>query len=185
PGNANVGTTILDGIKQTVSSSTRVEYEADGDFGAAKDAAGAPLIADASIIVVGEKPYAEGKGDRADMSLATADAELIDRVKARSKRVVVVLISGRPLVVTEQLPKWDAFVAAWLPGTEGSGVADGLFGNTPFSGKLPYTWPRWSSQLPLNVNMGVREGCDGPLFPFGFGLTAEMESPPQLDCPAK
>jgi beta-glucosidase len=79
----------------------------------------------------------------------------------------MILISGRPLLITDQLPQIDAFVAAWLPGTEGQGIADVLFGDYPFTGKLPYTWPRSPEQLPINSNMSSETE---PLFPFGYGL---------------
>jgi beta-glucosidase len=173
-GNEMPGTSILAGIKQTASQKTRVEYNRDGKFEG---------VADIGIVVVGEQPYSEGRGDRADLSLLDDQAKLIDRVKAQSKRVVVILISGRPMIVADQLPKWDAFVAAWLPGTEGQGVADVLFGDYDFVGKLPYTWPRWNSQLPLDLNALPTKSCAAPLFPYGFGLTMRDESPQQPNCP--
>jgi beta-glucosidase len=129
-------------------------------------------------------PYAEGKGDRADLALSETDIALIDRVRERSQKLVVILISGRPLVITGQLPTADAWVAAWLPGTEGQGVADVLFGDRPFTGKLPYAWPRWTSQLPFDFSSLPTAGCDAPLFPFGHGLDAATSTPLVLpDCP--
>jgi len=181
-GNVMPGTTILDGIQRTVSPPSRVEFDRWGHFGELKDTQGQPLVAEVGIAVVGEAPYAEGRGDRADLSLSPDHVNLINRVKARSKKVVVVLISGRPMVVTEQLPNWDALVAAWLPGTEGQGVADVLFGEAPFTGKLPYTWPRWNQQLPFDFKNLPEEGCAAPLFPFGYGLAASDPSPKQLNC---
>ena len=91
---------------------------------------------------------------------------LLARVRARCRKLVVILLSGRPLIVTEHLPRWDAFVAAWLPGTEGQGIADVLFGHYPFSGKLSFTWPRSMDQVPLSA---LRAGEEPPLFPFGSG----------------
>jgi len=108
------------------------------------------VIADVGIAVVGEQPYAEGVGDRADRALSDVDASVITRLRERSKLLVVILLSGRPMIVTEQLRVADAFVAAWLPGAEGAGVADILFGDFPFTGKLPYTWPRTNAQLPFD-----------------------------------
>jgi beta-glucosidase len=178
------GTTILDGIRRTASADARVEYNRLGQFDAITDTQGLPLTADVGIVVLAEPPYAEGVGDRADLSLPDSDAVLVDRVKAQSRKVLVVLLSGRPLVVTEHLPKWDAFVAAWLPGSEGAAVADVLFGDAPFTGKLPYTWPRWNSQLPFDFDHLPTEGCNAPLFPFGNGLDAHSPSPAALDCPA-
>jgi beta-glucosidase len=182
-GNDMPGTTILDGIKQTVSSKARVEYNRFGKFDELKDAQGKPLVADVGIVVVGEAPYAEGPGDRADLSLPSDQINLLNRVKERSKKLAVILISGRPMIVTEQWPNWDAFVAVWLPGTEGEGVADVLFGDASFTGKLPYTWPRWNQQLPFDFKHLPKEGCDAPLFPFGYGLAASDPSPKQFNCP--
>jgi len=177
------GTSILQAVKQAVSPTTRVEYNRFGKFESITNTQGQPLVADIGIAVVGEAPYAEGVGDRADLTLSSEDANLVQRVKSQSKKVVVILISGRPMVVTEQLPAWDALVAAWLPGTEGEGVTDVLFGDAPFTGKLPYTWPRWNQQLPFDFKNLPKEGCDAPLFPFGYGLSANDPSPQQLSCP--
>ena len=122
---------------------------------------------------------------RIDLDLSSSDVALIQSVKEHSKKTVVILVAGRPLVVTEQLGLMDALVAAWLPGTEGQGIADVLFGDAPFTGKLPYTWPRWSEQLPFDFKNLPKEGCDAPLFPFGYGLSASDPSPAIPDCPAK
>src|SRR5204863_1793022 len=97
--------------------------------------------ADAVIVVVGEPPYAEMKGDRADLSLAAEDANLIAKARQSGSPVITILLSGRPLVLGQALDNSDAFVAAWLPGTEGQGVADILFGVVKPVGKLPRTWP--------------------------------------------
>jgi beta-glucosidase len=175
-GNVMPGTTILSGIQETVGKA-QVLYDANGNLPVGR-------VADVGIVVVGERPYAEGVGDREDLSISDADSALIDRVKAHSQKVVVVLVSGRPMVVTTPLMKVDAFVAAWLPGTEGRGVADVLFGDYDFTGRLPYAWPRWNSQLPFsNLGAVAPRTCAAPLAPFGFGLTLRDESPPPLDCP--
>ncbi|MGC1375118.1 MAG: glycoside hydrolase family 3 N-terminal domain-containing protein, partial [Anaerolineales bacterium] len=179
------GATILDGIKQTVSANTRVEFNRFGKFDSLKDAKGKALVADVGIAVVSETPYAEGVGDRQDLSLSSADQSMIDQLKQQSKKLVVIVVSGRPLVLTGQLPKMDALVAAWLPGTAGEGVADVLFGDADFTGKLPYTWPRWNSQLPFNFKTLPASGCDAALFPFAYGLTAKETSPEIPDCPEK
>ena len=152
------GTTILQALKNTVSRRTRVTFSKDGS-----GARGA----DYGVVVVGETPYAEGTGDREDLSLDREDAEAIDRMKEAGIPVVVVLISGRPLILGDALAKADAFVAAWLPGTEGQGVADVLFGDYRPTGKLSFTWPRTNAQIPINV--GDRNY--NPLFPYGYGLT--------------
>jgi beta-glucosidase len=156
-GDITPGTTLLAGIQALVSENTTVHYDPSGDFDAAEPRG------DVGIVVLSEEPYAEGEGDRVDLNLTDGDRALLERVRVRCRKLVVVLISGRPLVVTEQLPQWDAFVAAWLPGTEGDGIAQVLFGECPFTGKLPYTWPRSMEQVPH------RDG-DEPLFPLGYGL---------------
>jgi beta-glucosidase len=166
-GDIQPGTTILDGIKQVVSASTTVEYNPTGQFIGK---------AEIGIAVVGELPYAEGFGDTANLKLSARDAQLIRTMRSHSEKLIVILISGRPMVITPQFDKPDAWVAAWLPGTEGEGVADVLFGDKPFTGKSPYTWPRNNSQLPININtVKATEGCDAPLFPYGYGLTSRSE----------
>jgi beta-glucosidase len=166
-GAITTGTTILEGIQDLVSPETQVNYNRFGQFDRILDTSGDPLIADVGVVVISEEPYAEGVGDRADLTLLQADVDLIHRVRERCLKLIVILISGRPLVLTDQLSELDALIAAWLPGSEGAGVADVLFGDYPFSGKLPYTWPQSNDQLPLNVN-NAQEG--DALFPFGFGL---------------
>ncbi|NUN69245.1 MAG: glycoside hydrolase family 3 C-terminal domain-containing protein [Bacteroidetes bacterium] len=152
------GTTILQAVKQAVSSGTVVKYSADGSGADSGDVA---------VVVVGEQPYAEFMGDKADLSLSPEDVAVVEKLRARKAQVVVVLLSGRPMIVTPVLEKSAAFVAAWLPGTEGQGVADVLFGDHAPTGKLPHSWPRTMQQVPINV--GDKEY--DPLFPFGFGLT--------------
>lgn len=166
----NEGTTILEGIEAAVSADTSIYYDRLGRFLQARDEAGEPLRADVGIVVVGEAPYAEGIGDSPDLALPTIDLNVLNRVRERADRVVVVLLSGRPVDITALLPLSDAFVAAWLPGTEGAGVADVLFGDYPFTGTLPYTWFASVEQLPLNINS---LGDEEALFPFGYGLTTE------------
>lgn len=166
------GTTILDGIRAAVGPGTAVRFNRFGKFDNTLDANDRPAIADVGIAIVGEQPYAEGMGDAADLTLSEADQALIERLRQRSRKLVVVLVSGRPLIITEQLPLAAAWVAAWLPGTEGNGVADVLFGDHPFTGKLPYTWPRSMSQLPFDFSTLPASGPEAALFPRGFGLSA-------------
>ncbi len=152
------GTTILSAIKNTVSGNTEITYSADGS-GAQN--------ADAVVVVVGEKPYAEMFGDRTDLSLSKEDLELVNKVSESGKPVIVVLLSGRPMLIEDVLGKCNSFIAAWLPGTEGQGIADVLFGDYKPSGKLPHSWPKNMQQIPINVG---DQNYD-PLFPYGFGLT--------------
>src|SRR5688572_6316165 len=183
PGDDNEGTTILSGIRAAAGPDTQVEFNRDGNFSEFKDSEGNPLIADVGILVLAEEPYAEGVGDRADIALTDKETELIVRMKEQSNSVVVILISGRPRVITEQLSLADAWVAAWLPGTEGAGIADVLFGEVPFTGKLSYSWPRSNEQLPININNAAdKTGCDAPLFPFGYGLEYGEPSPKIEPC---
>lgn len=152
------GTTILQGIQNTVGSGVTVEYQANVNR---------PWSADVGLAVIGERPYAEGQGDDLDLSLSDPDLNVIEEVCENAAKCIVILVSGRPLIITEQLAQVDAFVAAWLPGTEGQGVADVLFGDYPFTGKLPVSWPASVEDLPLNVGDEPYE----PLFPYGFGLS--------------
>jgi beta-glucosidase len=153
------GTTILAAIKQTMASDAQVTFSRDGS-----ELQGA----DAVVVVVGELPYAEGRGDRRDLSLRPADVALVQKVKSAGVPVITVLLSGRPMILGAVLDSSDAFVAAWLPGTEGEGVADVLFGDYKPTGKLPRPWPRNNDQLAITLDHPKTEK---PLFPFGFGLT--------------
>lgn len=152
------GTTILDGIRQY---SKNVTYSED---------ASAPTAgSDVGIVVVGETPYAEGVGDVGNghtLNLSDADKANIDKVCTAVETCVVLDVAGRPQIVTDRLAKMDAFVMSWLPGSEGAGVADVLFGKRPFKGRLPVSWPRSEDQEPINI--GDRKY--DPLFPYGYGL---------------
>lgn len=154
------GTTILEGIQAARGEETAVAYNPSGTF-----AAGAK--ADIGIVVVGETPYSEGEGDRADLSLSADDVAVIENVRPLVDKLVVVMLSGRPLIITDHIDQWDAFVAAWLPGSEGDGVADVLFGKYPFTGRLSFTWPKHMGQIPRSAITD----SDPPLFSFGDGLT--------------
>jgi beta-glucosidase len=177
-GSANVipGTTILKGIQDAARGRTVVS----------SPDASAPIPAGATgVVVVGETPYAEGYGDvggpgwpydPADngvprpsqtMQLNANDKAAIDKVCAAVDKCIVSVVSGRPLQIDPaQLDQIDALVASWLPGSEGEGVADVLFGRRPFTGRLPVTWPRTVAQEPINVG----DADYDPLFPYGYGL---------------
>jgi len=152
------GTTILKAIQNMVSPATKVTYSKDGTGGAG---------AGVGIVVIGETPYAEGVGDKEDLTLAAEDVAAINNMKQAGIRVVAVLLSGRPLILGDALANCDALVAAWLPGTEGQGVADVLFGDYKPTGKLSFSWPRSMAQIPINVG----DKNYDPLFKYGFGLT--------------
>jgi beta-glucosidase len=159
-GDITEGTTILEGIREAVGPTTEVTYSLDGS-----DAEGA----DAVVVVIGEEPYAEMNGDDLDLELAEEDRATVRNARAAGVPVVVVLLSGRPMILGEVLEASDALVAAWLPGSEGQGVADVLFGDYAPTGKLSFTWPRTADQHPINVG---DEDYD-PLFAYGYGLTYE------------
>ena len=153
------GTTVLNGIKQAVSKNTQVMFSADGR--------NLPK-ADAVIVVIGEQPYAETKGDRSDLSVSATDAALVKAARASGAPVVTVLLSGRPLVIGLTLEDSDALVAAWLPGSEGQGIADVLLGKYHPTGKLSRTWPRSNEQLGMTH---ASEGASSPQFALGYGLS--------------
>ncbi|KAJ7543347.1 hypothetical protein O6H91_09G034100 [Diphasiastrum complanatum] len=159
-GNTTIGTTIFQAITGTVSASTQVVYEESPDVNFAKGGGFSY-----AIVVVGEPPYAETFGDSTNLTITSQGVQTIENVCSTVK-CVVVIISGRPVVVEPYLPIIDALVAAWLPGTEGQGVTDVIFGDYNFEGKLPRTWFRTVEQLPLNVG----DKHYDPLFPYGFGL---------------
>lgn len=153
---------MLQGIQQAVSPETEVVYSERAKKGLFKNGAFAY-----AVVVVGEPPSAESHGDNLNLTIPLMGTHTI-RTTCRYVKCVVVLISGRPLVVAPQLHQMDALVAAWLPGTEaGLGIADVLFGSYDFTGKLSRTWFRSVDQLPMNVG----DKHYHPLFPFGYGLT--------------
>lgn len=119
-----------------------------------------------AIVVVGEHSYAESYGDSMNMTIPEPGPSTIKHV-CRSVKCVVIIISGRPVVIEPYVAQMDALVAAWLPGTEGLGITDVLFGDYGFTGKLARTWFRTVDQLPMNVG----DPHYDPLYPFGFGLT--------------
>ena len=121
---------------------------------------------DIGIVVIGETPYAEGYGDSSTLALSSANATQTSDMCSRVTKCIVLLMSGRPLIVNTQVNLANAFVASWLPGTEGAGITDVLFGDYNFTGKLPVTWPNALSQEPINSG----DGKTG-LFAFGYGLS--------------
>ncbi|XP_019197832.1 PREDICTED: uncharacterized protein LOC109191663 isoform X2 [Ipomoea nil] len=158
-----VGTTILTAVKKTVDPSTQVVFQENPDAEFVKSGGFSY-----AIVVVGEVTYAEMFGDSGNLTIAGTGGSAINSVCGAVKCVVVV-VSGRPVVIEPYVAKMDALVAAWLPGTEGQGVADVLFGDYGFTGKLARTWFRSVDQLPMNVG----DSHYDPLFPFGFGLTTK------------
>ena len=163
------GTTILDGVERL--SHGDVVYSEDASAPIPPKAAG--------VVVVGETPYAEGPGDYngptwapngiQKMALSDSDRATVEKVCASTVSCTVLVVSGRPIEIPPGLlEQTDALVASWLPGSEGIGVADVLFGRTKFTGKLPVSWPRSIDQEPINIG----DVDYDPLYPYGFGLRA-------------
>lgn len=157
------GTTILQGIQQVLAGGRTTTFAADASN---VDASCAVAVA-----VVGERPYAEGQGDRpGGLSLDSTDTTVLQRIRSTGVPTLAVLVSGRPLDVSGILPWVSALDAAWLPGSEGAGVADVLFGKVAPSGRLPVSWPATATQQPVNAGDGQT-----PLFPLGAGLTWSLD----------
>lgn len=155
-GDITIGTTILDGIKNAVSKDTNILYsenaldleDSDGDL---------------AIVVIGEDPYTEFFGDKENLDLMDEDLNTIKNLKNKGYKVLVLLISGRPMNISDHIENWDAFAAIWLPGSEGDGVSDILFGDYESTGTLSYPWP-------INTEDGANALTKNLLFKIGFGL---------------
>jgi len=157
-GNTTLGTTFLEAIQAAVGPSVTIQNVGTRTKGS--------YSGDVGIVAIGETPYAEGKGDSSTLAVSGANVAQVTDICSRVTRCVVVLFSGRPLIINSQLNQANAFVAAWLPGTEGAGLTDVFFGDFGFVGKLPVTWPNAVTQEPINAG----DGKNG-LFPFGYGIT--------------
>jgi beta-glucosidase len=169
------GVTVVEGLESLAPEGTTINYldnYRDGE--AVMEAA---TNADVIVVIVGEEPYAEGEGRGITTNLAFAEdqLELLRTVSEIEKPMVVVLMSGRPLMIPSDIERaMDAFIMAYLPGSEGgSAVADVLFGNYNPSGKLPFTWPKEIGQIPLTYDALPHAKLDSsqPLYPFGSGLS--------------
>ena len=164
------GESIWTGIQRTVEQAGgQVELSPSGEFTRKPDVA---------IVVFGEQPYAEGEGDRSHLSYSAdypEDLQLLKRLKEQDIPVIGVFLTGRPMWVNPELNATDAFVVAWLPGTEGEGVADVLFRNAAgaieydFVGRLPVSWPNDA----MHANCNIGDSKQVPLFPCGYGLSAK------------
>ncbi len=169
-GQTTQGTTILEGIEHAVNNPSNVTYSIDGTGAAGHDVA---------IVVIGEEPYAEMNGDvgvgqpinNLDLSSgwSQADQNVLDQVKSSGIPTVVIMLSGRPMNITDRLGDWDSFIAAWLPGTEGNGLADVIFGDYEFTAKMPISWPKYIDSSNIKVNM--TDSNYTPLFPYDYGLS--------------
>ena len=156
-GSTTTGTTLVQALQTQLGSS--LTYKADAAFDSGTKA-------DIGIVVVAEQPYAEGKGDSPTLQLPDADVALIAKMKPLVTKLVVVIYSGRPMMLDGIIGQADAVVAAWLPGTEVEGLADVLLGDKPFVGTTTYTWPK----TPTDAARIGKTACQGAVFPYGYGL---------------
>jgi beta-glucosidase len=163
------GTTLRAALGDTLG--TRLRYDATADFPAG-------IHAPVGVVVVAEPPYAEGFGDSATLALPALDLAVVARLRPLVDTLIVVIYSGRP-VMLDDLAAADTVVAAWLPGTEASGIADVLLGTVPFAGTTPYTWPASPADAPRTG----KAACDGALFPAGFGLDGAGANLGPAACP--
>jgi beta-glucosidase len=164
-GNFITGTTIYKGLQQVAPHNTYTfSSDATGGEGA-----------DIGIVVIGEFPYAEYDGDigSIDSILVQQDIEAVKKMKSYGIPVIVVLVTGRPINISDVYPYADAIIAAWLPGTEGQGVADVIFGDYMPTGRLSHTWPRDNSQLPINFG----DANYDPLYAYDYCITTFENSP--------
>lgn len=160
------GTTILDGFKELAG---KKGHKIITDIARLKEA-------DVIVAVLGEYPYAEGKGDDDSMDLISGTAldgneKTLQAAYAAKKPIVVILVSGRPRIITNEIDKWDGLVQAWLPGTEGGVIARAFYGDAEFTARLPVTWPRNPEQLPITL-YNQSDGYNA-LFPYGYGLNVK------------
>ena len=157
-GNGVTGATSMRQAFESAIGASQVKYSADGS-----STSGASV----GVVVIGETPYAETKGDSTDLTVASADVNVVKAMKNAGLKTVVVLIAGRPMILDPLMSYADAIVVAWLPGSEGAGITDILFGDAKPSGKLPQTWPRSMSQIPINDG----DPSYDPLYAYGYGLS--------------
>ena len=155
-GNITEGTNILNGI-ENIAGTSEIIYSENGDNN--EDA-------DVAIVVIGENPYTEGEGDRTSLNISQEQVNLVKKVKEKGIPVIVLLVSGRPMIIGEVLPYSDAFMPLWLPGTEGDGIAEVLFGDYLPKGKLTHSWPKEMAQIPISFG----DENYNPLFDYKHGL---------------
>ena len=157
-GNGVPGATSVRQAFESAVGASKVVYSANGST-----TTGASI----GVAVIGETPYAEGKGDKTDLTVTSDDVAVVKALKQAGLKTVVVLIAGRPMILDPILSYADAIVVAWLPGSEAAGISDILYGDAHPSGKLPHSWPRSMSQIPINYGDATYD----PLYAFGYGLT--------------
>ena len=153
-GDITDGTTILEGLIENAPPGIEVVSDPLADL----------VKGDLAVVVIGEDPYTEFFGDRDSLNLNKEDLQVIENAKAQGMKVVVLLISGRPMNIADHFDDWDAFAAIWLPGSEGAGIADVLFGNYNPTGRLSFPWP---------VHAEEGTSASSMLYNLGAGLSYE------------
>ncbi|KAJ4884607.1 Glycosyl hydrolase family protein [Raphanus sativus] len=167
-GRITIGTTLLDAIKAIVGDQTDVIYEKNPS----EESLASSEAFSYAIVAVGESPYAETMGDNSELTIPFNGSDIVTTVAERVPTLMI-LFSGRPMVLEPTvLGKTEAVVSAWLPGSEGQGMADVIFGDYDFEGKLPVSWFKRVEQLPVNADSDLYD----PLFPLGFGLISSGNS---------
>ena len=152
------GTSIYSAIKSLVTDESLLTYDPRANN----------LNGDGVIVaVIGEYPYAEGYGDDGELSISPFDQAVLNKCYASNKKLIVIMLSGRPLIINKHINNWDSFLAAWLPGMAGEGITDVLYGNYNPTGKLSFSWPKNITQIPIDI----MDNNYDPLFEFGFGLS--------------
>jgi beta-glucosidase len=152
------GTSIYSAIKSLVTDESLLTYDPRANN----------LNGDGVIVaVIGEYPYAEGYGDDEELSISPFDLAVLNKCYASNKKLIVIMLSGRPLIINKHINNWDSFLAAWLPGMAGEGITDVLYGNYNPTGKLSFSWPKNITQIPIDI----MDNNYDPLFEFGFGLS--------------
>jgi beta-glucosidase len=163
PGRTTDGSTILDGLRR-LAGTERVRYDRAGDF--------TDVRASFGVVAVHELPYVEGRGDRADLSVPEDQLEVVRRMRRHVERLIVLVISGRPVGIEPIVELADAIVACWLPGSEADGIAELLLGDGSFSGRLPVAWPR--DRLAHTIDTGP--GPTQPAWPIGHSVAPTPET---------
>jgi len=152
------GTTILEGLKLGMSSSDLVTYDPWANELSKEDVI---------VAVIGEYPYAEGYGDNPSIGISSFDKSVLKKCYKSGNKLIVIMLSGRPLLIDDHINKWDGFISAWLPGMAGEGVSDVILGDYYPTGRLSFSWPKNIKQVPVNIG----DTQYAPMFPFGYGLS--------------
>lgn len=178
-GNITDGTTILDGLEAAFGEDTEVIYNRFGRYRGAENEDGSLQRGEVGIVVLSEPPYAEMQGDRPSLQFEEGQLVTLERVRERVDKLIVIIISGRPMSLGDIPQQADAMVAAWLPGSEGAAIADVLFGEVPFNGKLSFAWHMNDAALPVDP-AATEVDCEAIRYPLGYGLQVDTAPDAQI-----